>query len=198
MIIKNQQQQQPNYCITYGQLNLIKDTRTILIHLVSWMRQYFQSIIMSMPNLEAVRSRLYNVPLEIYHTFLPFFGSIAAERFLNLLTIQITILGSLAEAIKNGDQEAVNTNTVSLYENANELAEFLAQINPYWNQSQWQTLINQFLRLSIDQMVAIASGNYDRDIEIYDRLERHTYIIADYVSSGIIQYFLPSEISTNV
>ena len=192
MIIKNQnQQQQANYCITYGQLNLIKDTRTILIHLVSWMRQYFQSIIMSLTNLEAIRSRLYDVPLEIYHTFLPFFGSIVAERFLNLLTIQISILGILAEAIKNGDQEAVNTNTVRLYGNANELAEFLSQINPYWNQTQWQILINQFLRMSIDQMVAIASGNYDRDVEIYDRLERHTYIIADYVSSGIIQYFLP-------
>lgn len=194
MIIKNQnQQQQANYCITYGQLNLIKDTRTILIHLVSWMRQYFQSIIMSLTNLEAIRSRLYDVPLEIYHTFLPFFGSIVAERFLNLLTIQISILGILAEAIKNGDQEAVNTNTVRLYEHANELAEFLSQINPYWNQTQWQSLINQFLRMSIDQMVAIASGNYDRDVEIYDRLERHTYIIADYVSSGIIQYFLPRE-----
>lgn len=186
--------QQINYRITYGQMNLINDTRFTLLHLPNWMRQYILSIMMSLPNLEAVTERLYNVPLEIYHMFLPFFGSVVAERFLNILTSQITIIGALANSIKDGDITATNENTVKLYENADEFAEFLANLNPFWSFTQWQSLIRQYLRMIIEIMVNIASGNYSQEITVYDRLERHTTIIADYTAYGIMQYFIPSEV----
>jgi hypothetical protein len=47
------------------------------------------------------------------------------------------VLMTLINAMKNNDVETVNANTKRLYQLADELATFLAQINPYWSQDTW-------------------------------------------------------------
>lgn len=182
-------QEESNY-ITYGQMNLINDIRMLWLQLVLWTRLFLISTITELGNLDAVSKRLNRIPSDFYYKLQLFFGTVNAERFADLLTQHITILKDIAIALKDGNTEAVDANTALLYQNADEISDFLATMNPYWDKGEWQNLLYQYIKLQLESMVAILAGDYEKDIAIYDRLEDHVLILADYMARGIMQYLI--------
>ena len=106
--------------ITEGQLNLIKEIRKFWEQQVMWMRFYIQSAVREDPDLQAVLNRLFINSRDFYYLLLVFFGRPAAERFASFITVHMSRIVSLIDALKANDQETVNRLTVELNENANE------------------------------------------------------------------------------
>jgi len=163
MIRKNQEE--AGY-LTYGQLNLITSSRFNWVLLAVWTREYIHSVVDGLDNVKEMGNRLYRVPVDFYNLVLPFIGRINADRLLNLTSLRIITMMNLVNAMKNNDTEAVNANTVRLYQIADELANFVAEINPYWSHAIWQNLFYQNIRMNIDLITSYMSGNHELDIAV--------------------------------
>lgn len=177
--------------ITEGQLNLIKEIRKFWEQQVMWMRFYIQSAVRDDPDMPAVLNRLFINSRDFYYLLIVFFGRSAAERFASFITAHMSRIVSLIDALKSNDQETVNRLTVELNENASDWAAFLGQMNPYWEETQWRQLLQSFVGQTINEVVAIMSGDYEEGIRIFDNIENVAYEIADYLTKGIIFSFVP-------
>jgi hypothetical protein len=185
MICKNQED--ANF-LTYGQLNLITSSRFNWAVLAAWTREYIHSVADGLPNVKEIGDRLYSVPVDFYNLVLPFIGRTNADRVLNLTSLRQITLMSLIHAMKNNDVETVNANTMRLYQLANELAAFLAQINPYWSQDTWRSLFYQNIRMNLDLATSYMSGDYGKDIALYDELLQHSSLLGDEMAAGMFRY----------
>jgi hypothetical protein len=185
MIRKNQEEQ--NY-LTYGQLNLITSSRFNWALLAAWTREYIHSVAGGLNNVKDIGDRLYRVPVDFYNLVLPFVGKANADRVLNITSLRQITLMSLITAMKNNDVETVNANTIRLYQLADELAIFLAQINPYWSQETWRSLFYQNIRMNLDLASSYMSGDYERDIALYDELLQHSSVLGDEMARGMFRF----------
>lgn len=191
MVIKNQEQ---NNYITYGQMNLINEFREYWIDYVIWMRSFVVSTITGFGNLNAISNRLFRIPEDFKDALEPFFGIHLAEEFQRLFMIMIGNAQTIVTAQKNGEQRVIDAAVAALYRNTDELAEFLAKINPYWNKAQWQSLIYRLNGMAFNELTALYSGDYERDLKIVDRMVKLGYLMGDYMARGVINYLVPAEL----
>ena len=178
--------QDGNYSATYEQVNTLITFQKLWTKLSMWLRSLLISTAEDLDNKEAVTYELYRIPTEFYNIFKVFYGPLISQQFLKLLSTFVTSARQLIEAMKGGDSEAVNSAAAQMYQTADQLAEFLSRINIYWDEDQWKYLLNQFVKLFIDETVAMLSGNYEQEIIIFNRLDDITDIMGSYMARGII------------
>lgn len=174
--------------IPYGQMNLIINYRTLWLNLSMWTRSFLLSIASGLPNAEAVKDRLYEIPGQLGNILQLIFGQQSAEKFVDLLSIHIDLIVDAITAQKNGDQQALSNSAELLYQNADEISEFLEQINPFWFKAQWKNLLYTYINMTFEETASLFSGDYIRDISAFDRIQYQTLLIGDYMANGIVQY----------
>lgn len=112
------------------------------------------------------------------------------KKFRDLLTEHLKIAGNLVNAAKSGDAATVNQEREKWYANADEIAAFLAGINPYWSKDQWTSMLHKHLKLTEEEAVARLMGQYAKDVALYDVIEDQALMMGDYMAEGIIRQFL--------
>ncbi len=179
---------QQEICIPYWQMNIIFHSTSIWTDMTIWTRAYVFSAAAGSVNQEVVFRRLYRIPSDFAETFQLIFGRDIAARYSSLLSNQVTILRDIINAQIGSNANAVNTNTVRLYQNADARADFLTQINPYWQKGQLRSLINGYLGLTLEESTRILAHDYASAINIFDRLMSSSSQIGDYFSQGLFNY----------
>lgn len=177
-------------CITYSQMNLVNEMRYLWLQMVIWSRAYINNSVARQDALPVVYARLHSVPIGFYSYMSMFFGKEIAEQFIHLLTENIILFANMVNSMVEGNQRSAIKNQAALYENVSTIAVFMARISGSWNYNEWQNLLNNYLKMLIDEAVAILSGNYQKDIAIYDRLQFYSLRIADYLSKGVMHNLL--------
>lgn len=181
-------QQTPESVISFGNANLIFDFRRLWLDLVGWTRTYVSSIMSGFGDATANGERLYAMPREFGNRIRMIFGEEAEQTFITFLSNHIILMMSLASAMKNGNNELVSSLTTQIYQNADEFSAFLDRTNAFWDTTPWQNLLYQYISLQLERMVALASGDFNKAVQIYDRLTYHAIQIADDMSNGVLQY----------
>lgn len=171
-----------------GEMNLIFRARMLWRNLATWTAIYLVSAYGSYPNQQAVSEKLYEAPLEYGNFMRLVFGNPDTEDYINILSMYIITLQNLFHAQLRGDEEAVNTYARQLYQNIDLRAEFLAQLNPYWQKETWQSLLYHYNNLIMELSMTLLLNDFVKNIEVFDRLLSYSSVIGDYFSEGIIQY----------
>ncbi len=184
----NYKTQQNEFNITFGQMNLVIDFRNLWQDLAEWTRTYYVRSLFNIGGLDAVGNRLYQFPLDLYTRLQMIFGIQRTQQLIILFSNHIIQMMTLSQDIKGKDELAVNTTTQQLYQNSTTVSNYLSQINPIWSNVLWNNLFDQYIRLMIDDLVALASGNYVNEINIYDRAKYQTTILSDYMTDGLLQF----------
>lgn len=177
---------EPSQYLTYEQMNLINDFRLHVLELALWSRILASAMKFQTDSVDEIYERLLRVPADLYDNMASFYGKETAEHFLTLLTQHIIIYRDLIEALLAGDNSTADESLRGWYQNADDIATFLASINLYWERGQWQNLLYQYLQMLGTEVLAIITGDYKREIEIFDRVVYHTTLLADYLSRGIM------------
>ena len=151
-----------------------------------WLRALLISMAENLEDQEAVTHQLYSIPADFYNIFRVFYGPSISQQLLNLLSGLTTDARNLIASLIAGDDESVDLNLSQMYRTVNDLAAFLSRINVYWDEDQWTYLLNQFVRLFVNEAVAYLSKNYEQEIQIYNRLDDLTDIMGSYMARGII------------
>jgi hypothetical protein len=171
---------------TPSQYNIFNNLTSLWASYIMWSRSLFLAKAENLPNLEAVQNRAFQIPVDFYNTLRVFYGDRAAQQFLNAIQRYIVIKSSLMDAMLANNPDLVNTYTQQLYTAADEIATFLAQA-PYWDLDQWRSLLYQDIRMSIEEFTALLTGDYEREISIYERLLLNGVDLGSYMASGIIE-----------
>ncbi|MBR0598281.1 hypothetical protein [Sinanaerobacter chloroacetimidivorans] len=188
MVNRNQEGTIPEtpYLITHEQMNIIIAFLRYWMNIASWTRAYLRSTVYNLPNLEAIANQLYSAPSDFYETISLFYGTKVAQDFVNHLTNFIISAMNVIDGMYKGDTELVNTSTARWYRSAGELASFLSKINIYWDENIWRNFLDQYIKTTIDGIVAQMQGNYDLENTIYKKLEDTAVLMGSYMAKGII------------
>ena len=182
----NKSQEISDY-LTYAQMNLINAFRHNVFQLVMWSRSLINVIASDLTSIEAVTSKIHTMPTLFYTSIRPYMGEITAQEYQDLLFRHILIFTNIIYGLKRGERQGVDNNIAAWYQNADDMADFLARNNLYWDREQWRLLLYSYLDLTIRETVALLSQDYENGILYYDRLQDLSLIIADYMSRGLMQ-----------
>ena len=177
----------PQRYLTYEQMNLINDFRYQNLSMGLWGRALIISLKYNLPNADATYARLLQIPTAVYEKLSTFYGKESAEQYVNLLTQYLITFHDLILALKAGDSSGATAALQRWYQNADDISTFFAQLNPYWDREHWRNLLYQFNQMIYEHIMAILTEQFDKEIQINDRILYHTALIADYQSRGLLQ-----------
>lgn len=172
-----------------AELDLNNSMRMLWEQHVTWTRLTIISMAFGLPDVDLVTQRLLRNPSDFAAALEPFYGRETAAKFAQLLTEHLVIAAQLVAAAKRGDTAAAADAERRWYANADQIAAFLASINPHWSQAEWQTMLYQHLSLTKSEAVDILTGDYAAGIAVYDEIEKQALMMADVMTAGIVRQF---------
>ena len=171
-------------------IKIINFFRELWSEHVMWTRSFIISTAADLGDLKPVTARLFQNPADFAEVLQRFYGPEPAKKFDDLLTEHLKIAGNLVNAAKVGDTATVNEEREKWYANADEIAAFLAGINPDWSREQWTSMLHEHLKLTEKEAVARLTGQYAKDVALYDVIEDQALAMGDYMAEGIIMQSL--------
>lgn len=178
-----------NNCINQRQLQLSNTLRRLWTEHVMWTRSFIISTAFDLDDLDYVTRRLLRNPADFSKLLRTYYGNNAAKKFEELFRAHLEIAGKLVNAAKAGNESEAEELRGLWYENADELATFLSDINPYWNKSDWKTLLFDHLKMTENEAGLILNRHYAESIDEYDNIQSEALKMADLMSYGIINQF---------
>jgi hypothetical protein len=156
---------------------------------IFWTRMTVNSIAGKLPDQAPTTARLLENAADFGRAFAPYYGAAVAGQFADLLRSHLTIAAEVVTALRDGKTEAAKDANRRWYQNAENIAVFLAQINPYWSREQWRSMLFEHLRLLTEEVSTRIAGDYEANVATNRRVERQALEMADTMSEGIVRQF---------
>ena len=119
----------------------------------------------------------------------PFYGAPAKDKFFKLLAGHYGAVKAYLVAAVAGDVSAQAKATQSLTSNADEIATFLSQANPYLPKDAVQGLLLAHGGHHIQQIQQLRDRNYDAEAQTWEEMKKHVYQIADATADALAKQF---------
>jgi hypothetical protein len=119
----------------------------------------------------------------------PFYGTAAKDKFFTLLAGHYGAVKAYLVAAVAGDVSAQAKATQSLTSNADEIATFLSQANPYLPKDAVQGLLLAHGGHHIQQIQQLRDRNYDAEAKTWEEMKTHVYQIADATADALAKQF---------
>lgn len=175
--------------ITRSQLELNNIVRSLWEQHIFWTRIVIAAMVYDQPDVNDVTARLLRNPKDFAQALRPFYSEKTLSRFTELFTAHLVIAAQLVAAAKEGDTAKAEQAEKDWYANADQIAAFLASINPFWSERTWKDLLYEHLRMTKDEAVALLTGEYEKAITLLDAIEQQALKMADVMTAGIIRQF---------
>ncbi len=176
-------------CITQAKFDLSNHIRLLWEQHITWTRLAIISMVFNLPDVELVTQRLLRNPKDFEAALIPFYDGKAAARFSDLLRNHLVLAADLVKAAKAGDKNVAAQTEKQWYDNARDIAAFLASINPYWSRQEWEKMLFDHLALVKNEAVFMLTKEYQKGIDLYDEMERQAMMMADTMTEGIVKQF---------
>lgn len=174
---------------TPSKVALNQQLRALWEQHIYWARLTVNSIVGHLPDEQATTERLLRNAEDFANAFRPYYGSAIASRFGELMRGHLTIAAELVKALEANQTAAAADAQKRWYANADEIAEFLGRINPYWSKTEWRRMMHLHLRLLTNEVAARIAGNYKENVATNDQIESQALEMADVMSRGISRQF---------
>lgn len=173
--------------LTYEQMNILINYQKLWSQFAMWMRNFIFSNLEDLDNLPATTKQLFDtIPLDFYNSFKMFYGPEISRQFLNVFSKFLESGLQLINAYKINDASRINSTAIQWYQSADELSAFLAKINIYWSKEQWVHLLYHYIGSVINEIIAIKSGEFENEINIYNNIDNLSDLLGSYMGRGII------------
>ena len=183
---------------TYEATKLVLTLRDLWVDHTGWTRNYIISFVGGLPDTTLVAERLLKNQEDIGNVIKPFYGTKAAAKLTNLLKGHITGAVELLNAAKAGNTTVAAAAEKEWYENADQIATFLSNANPYWSKEALKNMLDNHLALTKTEAVARLTGNYTADIATYDKVRQEANVMSDALVDGIVKQFPNKFSQTNI
>jgi hypothetical protein len=157
---------------------------------VTWTRLAIVTFADGSAGFDATAQRLLQNQADIGNAIEPFYGTAAGDQLTSLLDGHIGIAVELLQAAKAGDTAAFDDANARWYDNANQIAGFLAAANPrFWPDDAMRAAMKTHLDQTLTEASAELTGDYAASVAVYEEIHAHILDMADVLSAGIMQQF---------
>ena len=156
---------------------------------VLWTRAFILSTALDLGDQHVVTERLLRNAADLANVFRPMYGDEAAKTFESLMAEHLLTVAQLVSANKADDQKAIEEQREKWYANANAIAGFLSEINPYWDKAAWKQLLYIHLNRTEYEIMQLLTGQYTSSIVQYDGIQNQALDMAEYLAYGIMKQF---------
>jgi hypothetical protein len=160
---------------------------------VVWTRQYVIAAVAGTSDAGAVAKRLMRNQEELGAAIVPYYGEEAGARLTELLKEHIQIATEVVAAAKSGDKAKLGSADARWRRNAQDIAGFLADANPYWGRDMLVSMMNEHLDLTTAEAGARIKGEWEVDIAAFDKTHEQALSMADMLADGILRQFPPRD-----
>jgi len=138
----------------------------------------------TLPDFDAVLTRLLRNQNDIGNAVRPFVGDKPANQLTALLHTHITLAGDILFAAKANDTATLNAKIALWYKNADDIAALLAKLlnQPF---ADMQQMMHSHLDLTLAEATDHLKGNFDQDIQDYDAVVNEILEMSDGISAAI-------------
>lgn len=171
------------------EVDLMNEMRRLWQEHIAWTRMTIISMVENLPDTDVVTNRLLRNPTDFAMLLRTLYGNEVALNFENLLKEHLIIAADLVKAAKAGDKKSAADIEDKWYKNADEIATFLAGINPFWSEQIWKEMMQEHLALTKSEATDRINKFYAADIIVFDQIETQAMKMADVMSEGIIRQF---------
>lgn len=175
--------------ISKRELRLSNAMRFVWEQHVYWTRMTINSIAFNTPDLDANTERLLRNATDMGILLEPFYGSLVAQRFSNLIRDHLVIAAELVQAAKAGNQRAVADAKRRWFANGEEIVNFLSRINPFISEETFRELFFEHLNLTIQEAELILQGKFSASIAVFEKIEAGALEMADIITKAIVRQF---------
>lgn len=171
------------------QVRLSNAFRKLWTQHVVWTRAFVVSSAEELADLQFVTQRLLRNPSDFAEVLAVYYGRRKADEFKRLLNDHLLIAANLVNFAKAGDRQGYEAERVRWFQNADDIAAFLAGINPFWDRRDWQRMLYEHLELLEDEVTFRLESRYEDDVRIFDAIEDQALEMGDTMARGIINQF---------
>lgn len=168
---------------------IVNTMRKLWSQHVYWTRFFIISTAEELQDLKYVTNRLLENPGDFAKVLKNFYGEKKADEFKKLLTVHLQLAGELVNADKDMDKAKADELRKKWYSNADDIAEFLSVINPYWSKHKWHNMMYSHLNMTEKEAALRLQKEYPRDIEMFESIEKEALEMGDYMAFGIFRQF---------
>lgn len=176
-------------CITRAELDFRNAVRKLWEEHVVWTRMYIVSFASDLRDADQIFARLMKNQEDIGNAIKPFYGEAVRNVLTELLKNHIQIAVNVLLAVKCRDKPGLESANKQWFQNADEIAAFLASANPCWDEQELKVMLYDHLRLTAEEAVARLNGNYAADIAAFDGVHEQVLCMADLLAEGVIKQF---------
>lgn len=119
----------------------------------------------------------------------PFYGEAAGDALTQLLEEHIFAAVEVVQQAKNNNKRKLKKATAAAYDNAQDIADFLAGANAYWPKEAARDMMKGHIDTTLVYAVALISGEYEEGIAEYTAAQEHMQELADILTIGLIAAF---------
>ncbi len=170
-------------------MDLVDYFRLLWEQHVEWTRMTVMALVHQLPEADLITQRLLRNPRDFANAFALFYGEDAAQQLEELLTAHLTIAAELVQAAIAGNNNAVTDADRRWRDNADQIAAFLASVNPNWSEEDWSAMLQEHLDLLSENAAQMISGDYQESIDGYDEIELQALEMADMMAEGIAMQY---------
>lgn len=173
--------------LTSEEINILLTFQNMWIDIAHWVRSFYHTVFGNLPEQRSIGTRLFvELPMDLYNEFKKYFNEEEAREFEDISSRFITINWQLANSYKSKDKISIDSTNAEYYRISDEFAAFLARVNKYYDENQLKALFYDYIRLKINEIIALTTGNYDLEMKIFEELKYTAATIGIYMALGII------------
>jgi hypothetical protein len=154
-----------------------------------WTRDWLKDEATRHPGRRAVSGRLLRSYDETGALLAEYFGEEPGRRLSTMLREQAELAADALAAAKRKDKAAMATADGNWRENAGRLADYLAQLNPYWGRDPTRALFDERVTWIQRETAAQVEQDWAADIPAFDGARAHARRLADWLADGIVDQF---------
>lgn len=165
------------------------DMRGLWEQHVAWTRMTILSLIFDLPDTNEVVTRLLKNATHMGNAIKPLYGIQAGDMYADLITEHLVLAADLVKAALAGNQQDAMETEKKWYANADKIAGFLASINPFLSLDVVKKMFYMHLDLTKTEAILMMTKDYQKDIDVYDEIERQALTMSDTITEAIIKQF---------
>jgi len=167
----------------------ICDMRRLWEDHVIWTRCFIISVAHDLGDTKQTLERLLQNQKDLGNKIGIFYNDKVKKIITKLLIEHIEYAGKIIQAVKIKDTN-VKEFIDKWYKNANEISHALYNLNhKHWDLDVLKNAMKKHLDDTLSEASHRLNGEYEKDIEDYDKVHHHILIMSDVLSHGIIKQF---------
>jgi hypothetical protein len=117
-----------------------------------WKREYIVNLLSETGSENIALQRMLSNVKSLSDALAPFYGDKAANDLSQLLTNHVVLCGDVIQALISGQPGRIAQAQRRWHKNADQIADYLAPLNPYWPREELRQMLHNHLSLTSDQV----------------------------------------------